>query len=112
MNTGRHSKSLHIRRQGRLVAAGTLRSGCQQAVLSSAAFRQRLARGLAAQARDGLSEPVFRQAAAEAEALAWSTSFPLLFLPALMEEKVDGARRWARRQREILERQRALALAA
>jgi hypothetical protein len=59
-----------------------------------------------------LPEPLVRQAATEAEALAWATSYPLLFLPVLVEEKIEGARQWANRQREILERQKALAVAA
>lgn len=56
-----------------------------------------------------ISERTVRQAIAEAEALACSTEFPLLFLPELAQEKVLSARRWSGRQREILERQRTLA---
>jgi hypothetical protein len=48
-----------------------------------------------------------RHAIAEAEALASSTPFPLLFLPGLMEEKLRNAGDWVSRQREILERQKS-----
>jgi hypothetical protein len=45
------------------------------------------------------------QAIFEAESLAWATSFPLLFLPALAEEKVLKAQKRAEHQREIWSRQ-------
>jgi len=51
-------------------------------------------RGLSAEAKDWLPENLFRQAFVEAEALAWSTPFPLLFLPALAEEKVRNIEQW------------------
>jgi len=35
---------------------------------------------------------LLRASAAEAEALAWLTPFPLLFFPALFEEKVNAVR--------------------
>jgi hypothetical protein len=41
--------------------------------------------------------------------LAWSTPYPLLFLPALAEEKVMGAAQWANRQQMILQRAQGLA---
>src|SRR4030088_1890325 len=40
----------------------------------------------------------------EAEALAGATSYPMLLLPVLAEEKVSSVRQWARHQREIRER--------
>ena len=43
------------------------------------------------------------RAFAEAEAVAWSTPYPLLFLPELAHEKVRNVRRWAERQQEILQ---------
>jgi len=84
---------------------------CVQARERANTLKGRLVRRLAAEGGGRVPEPIFRQATAEAEALAWSTSYPLLFLPVLMEEKVEGARRWANRQREVLERQKALAIA-
>jgi len=42
-----------------------------------------------------------RLALTEAEALAWSTSYPHLFLPGLMEEKLQSARLWTSRQRRL-----------
>ena len=54
-----------------------------------------------------------RRAANEAAALAWTTQFPLLFFPTLLEEKVKGAQKVARKQREIYVRtQRIFAEAA
>lgn len=40
----------------------------------------------------------------EAEALAWTTAFPALFLPMLLEEKVDEALGRAAKQRRVLQR--------
>ena len=42
-----------------------------------------------------------RAAAQEAASLAWTTSFPLLFVPVLFEEKAEEARRWHARQRAV-----------
>src|SRR5258708_26420049 len=79
-----------------------------QACLSVAAkvtqLKNRLVARLSAEAKDWLPENLFRQAFVEAEALAWSTSFPLLFLPALAEEKVRNVEQWAGRQRQIMDR--------
>lgn len=44
---------------------------------------------------------ILRQAANEAAALAWITPFPLLFLPALVEEKLHSARQHTERQGRI-----------
>jgi hypothetical protein len=53
-------------------------------------------------------EPMIRHAANEAAALAWTTPFPLLVLPGLLEEKVRTV--WLRdlRQRHIQWRSRKL----
>ena len=54
-----------------------------------------------------------RRAANEAAALAWTTQFPLLFFPTLLEEKARLAVRQTRKQREIYVRtQRLFAEAA
>jgi len=66
----------------------------------------RLMQKLVADVQGLLPEYMVKQAVTEAEALACSTPFPLLFLPVLAEEKVQTARQWARHQSEILERQR------
>jgi len=71
-------------------------------------LRMELMTRLADEARRSLSESVIHRALTEAEALADSTSFPHLFLPALAEEKILSARRRAERQRVVLERQRTL----
>ena len=75
---------------------------------TSEMLKRRVSRALV---MDRLPDKLVRQSMTEAEALAWSTPYPLLVLPVLMEEKVAGACEWARRQREILERQRELSLA-
>lgn len=46
----------------------------------------------------------YRRAANDAASLAWVTPFPLLFLPALFEEKAAEARRRTDRQRTMLNR--------
>ncbi len=48
------------------------------------------------------AESAVRRAGTEAAALAWTTPFPLLFLPALLEEKVDRAEQHLARQKTIL----------
>ena len=53
------------------------------------------------------SEPL-RRAANEAAGLAWFTPFPLLFFPALLEEKVYAAQRQQARQRRIRQRTEGL----
>ena len=49
-----------------------------------------------------------RRAANDAAALAWATSFPLLFFPALLEEKVREARHRIEKQNRIRARTRVL----
>jgi hypothetical protein len=44
-----------------------------------------------------------RLAANEAAAVAWTTPFPLLLLPILLQEKADEVRRYAERQKLIQE---------
>jgi hypothetical protein len=72
-------------------------------------LRDELRAKLEVDAQDSTSGKLIRQAVVEAEAVAWSTPYPLLFLPALAEEKVLAAKRWADRQQLILRRQRELA---
>ena len=107
------SKPSRLRNRSRVLAAVPVHA-CQRAQATSRELKNRLARqsgGWSGWFRF-LPEPLVRQAATEAEALAWATPYPLLFLPVLVEEKIEGARQWASRQREILERQTALAVAA
>ena len=49
-----------------------------------------------------------QRAVNEAAGLAWMTPFPLLFLPALIEEKVWSAERQAERQQALFERSRPI----
>ena len=49
-----------------------------------------------------------RRAANEAAGLAWFTPFPLLFLPVLLDEKIDAAQRQVARQHLIRQRTEGL----
>lgn len=71
--------------------------------LNNRLLREGLAR--AATAREGAE---LRRAANEAAGLAWETGMPLLFFPALFEEKVRLAMRRTRRQLAILAETREL----
>jgi hypothetical protein len=51
-------------------------------------------------------ESMMRHAANEAAALAWTTPFPLLVLPGLLEEKVNAVWRRELRQRHVYSRSR------
>jgi len=81
---------------------------CRDAAARFNQLTEQLVQKLVADVQGLLPENMVRHAVIEAEALAWSTPFPLLFLPVLAEEKVLTARQWARHQTEILERQRSL----
>jgi hypothetical protein len=71
-------------------------------------LKNRLLHGLLARApRAELYGPL-RRAANEATSLAWASGFPLLLLPALLEEKAHAARRQVEHQRRVLRRSRPL----
>ena len=109
MNARKTSNMLNHRNQGRSV--GTFPAHpCRSQIIKSNLLKHRLSRKLALEIAGRVPDRLARQAVAEAEALAWSTPYPLLFLPGLMEEKLLGARQWVSRQREILERQKALTI--
>ena len=72
------------------------RSSPPAATLS--ALRQYLLEEALGRVRDQKLRSWFYHAAVEAEALAWLTPFPLLFLPDLFDEKVDGVRNYVKRQ--------------
>ena len=69
-------------------------------------IKERLLARLLAEAESGELYAPLRRAANDAAALAWLTPFPLLFFPALLEEKVVGARLQFERQTVILQRGR------
>jgi len=108
MNTRKRANLLNRRYQGRDWEAKPVRP-CRSEVLKSNLLKYRLKRNLATEVGGRIPNQMLNGAVAEAEALAWTTPYPLLFLPGLVEEKVLTAGRWASRQREILERQKALA---
>jgi hypothetical protein len=65
-------------------------------------LRDDLLRPLLEEANDLTLLDSLRRAAHEAAAAAWLTPFPLLFLPALLEEKTQKASAHVARQRAIL----------
>ena len=75
-------------------------------------LKERLLRPLLDTSGDQQAESALRRAGTEAAALAWTTPFPLLFLPALLDEKVEKAREHLARQRSILQRGSCKAMAA
>ena len=56
----------------------------------------------------GLITSRLRRAANDAAALAWTTSFPLLFFPVLFEEQARAAVIQQERQKQVLQRSREL----
>jgi len=77
---------------------------CRATARKLNAFQDQIAGKIGAEIQAGVPCPVVMQAVNEAHALAWTTSHPLLFLPDLADEKINLARQWADRQREILDR--------
>lgn len=71
-------------------------------------LKARLLGPLLEASRDLTQAAPLRRAANEAAGLAWFTPFPLLFFPALLEEKVYAARRQGARQRQIRQRTEGL----
>ena len=72
-------------------------------------LKERLLRELFRATPDPELNPLLRRAANEATALAWTTPYPLLVLPVLLEEKADAARSYARHQSGIWKRREELA---
>jgi hypothetical protein len=80
--------------------------GTQETALEQ--FKNRLLRAALNDAADTEFYPPLRRAANEAAAVAWMTPFPLLFLPAVFEEKVAAARRQFARAQKVRARSRRL----
>jgi hypothetical protein len=64
-------------------------------------LKERLLEPLLDESADPAQSEPLRLAANEAAGLAWFTPFPLLFFPALLEEKIYAAQRQEARQRRI-----------
>jgi hypothetical protein len=105
MTTENQTKSVRINTQNQTPFAGTVEA-CRNLVTKFNQLKDRVMHKLAAEVSPGISRHLFERMVGEAEALAWTTPYPLLFLPVLAQEKVLSARQWAERQRQILERQR------
>ena len=71
-------------------------------------FKKRLLRDALHATEDAELYAPLRRAATEAAAAAWMTPFPLLFLPALFEEKAGLARRQFARARSVWDRSRKI----
>ena len=71
-------------------------------------FKSRLLRDALHAAEDAELYAPLRRAATEAAAAAWMTPFPLLFLPALFEEKAVLARRQSARAQSVRARSRRI----
>lgn len=67
-------------------------------------LKARLLKPLINESADAAQTAPLKRAANEAASLAWFTPFPLLFFPALLEEKVYAAQRQQARQ-ELIRRQ-------
>ena len=107
MNTKYSSNSLKINRQRNSPLSRSVHA-CRRMAAKFHQLREKLIWKLALDVQGLVPAPAVRRAVTEAEALACSTPYPLLFLPDLAEEKVLNAREWAGRQRQVLERQRSL----
>jgi len=64
-------------------------------------LKDRLLQRLLDETEESRLKPLLRRAATEASALAWTTAYPLLVLPVLLEEKAEAARLYAERQARI-----------
>ena len=71
-------------------------------------FKNRLLREALHSAESAELYAPLRRAASEATAAAWMTPFPLLFLPALFDEKVALARRQFARAQSVRTRSRQI----
>jgi hypothetical protein len=69
-----------------------------QAERALTTLKERLLRTMLPMGMDEEQTRFLRLAAGEAEALAWLTPFPHLFLPVLLEEKLSAAKQYVTRQ--------------
>jgi hypothetical protein len=107
MTTTKETNGLGIGSQGEGMLAKCT-AACRTAARKLKQLEEQLAAKFVAETRGTILGQMIQQAMNEAEALAWSTRYPLLFLPELAEEKVRGARQWASRQQQILNQQNEL----
>ena len=104
MRTTKETNGWGIKAKGaKTLAACT--EACRTAARKLKQLEEQLTAKLAAEIQGGVPQQLIQQAMNEAEALAWSTRYPLLFLPELAAEKIQSARQWASRQQQILEHQ-------
>src|SRR5688572_21263115 len=77
-------------REANIIKLTAPKRGAAETELDS--LKERLLRPVIEKVGDPQTETSLRRAGTEAAALAWTTPFPLLFLPELLEEKVDKAK--------------------
>src|SRR5271154_1225713 len=70
---------------------------CRAAARKLKQLEEQLVTKLVTEMEGSVPQHLVRQAMNEAEALAWASRYPLLFLPDLAEEKVQTARQWNNR---------------
>jgi hypothetical protein len=91
-------------RNNKALRAGTLAKCtelCRTAARKLKQLEEQLIKKLTADIQESVPRQLVQQAMNEAEALAWSTPYPLLFLPELAQEKIQSAQQWNRRQQQI-----------
>lgn len=71
-------------------------------------LKHRLLSGMLNETPEPRYNAPLRRAANDAASLAWATEYPLLFLPVLLEEKAQVARKQARREERIQARSRLI----
>ena len=81
----------------------TVRSTTDTAERAFEQLKARLLHPVLDEATDASVRRQLRLAANEAAAIAWTTPFPLLVLPELLQEKAIEAREYARRQEVVHE---------
>ena len=91
-------------------AGSSLRRFATERFHQIVALKERLAANLEKDFAGVIGTALVRQIVTEAEALAATTPFPALLLPALAEEKAHNAAKWSVRQQTI--RNRTFNLAA
>jgi len=111
MKARNRANSLRINTSDRVCRTKSLPACRNHVAAKTQLLKNRLTESLTPELVGRAPERLVRQAVTEAEALAWATPYPLLFLPVLVEEKLTGAREWADRQQEVLDRQKTLATA-
>jgi isopentenyl diphosphate isomerase/L-lactate dehydrogenase-like FMN-dependent dehydrogenase len=114
MNTNNNTNKVPTRfgRQTRFRLKPRVLSAIDETQAQFELLRTRLVQPLLTETTDVILRRQLRLAANEAAAVAWTTPFPLLVLPVLLEEKSEEAQQYSRRQAEVLDSSNLLNTAA